>query len=233
MSAKEEGAAILEQLRAMEAAADPGQHLPVDPNGAQKGDPNAKMFPARYLEPDATDDVVKLKNAMASGSRPVPIGDDEIAAYLRKMASHETFKKDAWFHNTWAADSTNPTMQRWAQTMYPEYYRRREQVIDEQTAIQNRIAKMKLYGVRSREDFDLLYGIHQGVVKTDNAAIWDITGKDLSSPKRGLFSPFRANRHRNAGSMYAATPFENFPGEATNTQIGLPPALTPKNMGYK
>lgn len=230
MSAKEEGAAILEQLRAMEAAADPGQHLP----DGDKGDRHANQFPARYLEPDPADDIIHIKNQLATGARPVPITDDEINLLFRKAAAHETFKKDAWFQNTWHANSANPTMQRWAQTMYPEFFRRREQVIDEQTAIQNRLAKMKLYGVRDRTDFDLLFGIHQGVIEVDDKSIWNITGDALTKPRRGLFSPFRSNRHAKAESRFnSALPFTNFPKKGDTEQQNLPGPLQPSFMGYK
>lgn len=216
MSTKEEGAAILGQLRAMQAATDPGQHISPD---NLKGDPNSNSFPARYLEPDPQDDVTELKNRLATAERPAPLTDSDIGLILRKMGATEVAKKDQWFASTWGADSSNPTMQRWAQSVYPEFFKRREQVIDEQTQIQNRLAKMKLYGVRSREDFDLLHGIHQGYVKVDDTSLWNIKGEDMDAPRRGLFNPFRVKSYKGKVGFSADGPLAAFPkapGSSTN-----------------
>lgn len=223
MSTKEEGAAILGQLRAMQAAADPGQHIEAHANS--KGDPNANQFPARYLEPDPEDDVTLLKNRMASNARPAPLTDSDVGLVLRKMAATEVAKKDQWFASTWRADSSNPTMQRWAQSVYPEFYKRREQVIDEQTEIQRRLAKMKLYGIRSKDDFDLLHAIHQGYVEVKDTSLWNIKGETLGAPRRGLFNPFRVEAYKKPATFFENGALGPFPQGGNKTVANQYPGL--------
>lgn len=215
MDPKAQGAALLEKLRRYEAAADPGQHLK-DPQPRTGGGSEASQFPARYIAPDDRDDYMAIKGALATQERPAPVTDEDINAILRKRAQFEVAKQEDWFQNTWSFNSSDPNKQRWAQSVFPEYFSRREQVIDEQTLLQNQLAKIKLRGPRSREDIDLLYAIQMGVVKPEASAIWDLEGRSISNPRRGVFSPRRlilGNKQARFGLL--ANPLNGFPGEGT------------------
>ena len=214
MDPKTQGAALLEKLKRYEAAADPGQRLP--PRNNNQGGSEAGQFPARYYEPDDGDDVMHIKDQLASAGRPAPVTDNDVATILRKRAAVEVAKQEDWFQNSWKFASDNPVQQRWAQQVFPEYFSRREQVIDEQTLLQNQLAKIKLRGPRSREDIDLLYAIDMGVVKVEDSAIWNITGTTLAAPRRGLFSPRRVIiGDMNAKLSALVNPLNDFPGEGT------------------
>lgn len=220
MDPKAQGAALLEKLRRYEAAADPGQNLPaIQARNGVRPASEAAQFGARYLEPDERDDYMQLKSNLASVSRPAPVTDEDISAILRKRAAVEVAKQEDWFQNSWQFNSSDPNKQRWAQSVFPEYFSRREQVIDEQTLLQNQLAKIKLRGPRSREDIDLLYAIDMGIVDPQPSAIWNLSGTSLSSPRRGLFNPRRlAIGDERAQVRDLRNPLAGFPGAGGRTQ---------------
>lgn len=226
MDPKVQGAALLEKLKGYERAADPGQHLPPRTNrgtvSGQLGGSEAAQFPARYYEPDDRDDYMALKGELASKERPAPVTDEDISAILKKRAAVEVAKQENWFQNSWRFDSSDPNKQRWAQSVFPEYFARREQVIDEQTMLQNAMAKIKLRGPRSREDLDLLYAIDMGLVDPEDKAIWNITGEDLDEPRRGLFNPRRIKIGKKSARVKDLdNPLAGFPGRGVRIDTDL------------
>jgi len=212
MDAKDQGTVLLEKMRAMEAATQPGTRLAKEGTGAVE---HAETMPGHYFTPDATDDIVTLRESLARPERPIPLSDAEIGSYMRKMAAVETAKFDQWFQGSWKLDSANPTLQRWGQEVNPEYFARREQVIDEQTRIQNMLAKIKLRGVHTREEMELLYMIDNGIVKIPKGEIFNHTGKEATDDniKRGLFNPFRVNRTKEKPGFSAGNPLAGFPAK--------------------
>jgi len=190
MDPKTQGQALLSKLRKMQIASETGNT--VGRADAASGS-EAATFPARYFEGDKDDDLQAIKHQLASENRPAPITDADAERVMRKTAAVEVAKEEEWFQNQWAFNSANPTMQRWAQGVFPEYFNRREQVLEEQAQLQLAIAKMKLRGPRSREDLDLLYAIDSGVVKVPDTALFNLTGKDVGEKDqiRGLFNPRR------------------------------------------
>lgn len=221
MDAKDQGTVLLEKMRAMEQATQPGAHLP---NVAGPGVvENAETMPGHYFTPDATDDIVKLRNEMATQARPIPLSDAEIGSYMRKMAAVETAKFDQWFQGQWKLDSANPTLQRWGQEVNPEYFARREQVIDEQTRIQNMLAKIKLRGVHTREEMELLYMIDNGIVQIPKGEIFNHRGHAANEDaiKRGLFNPFRVNATKRQAGYNYPNPLSDFPVEGQKAGLGF------------
>jgi hypothetical protein len=189
MDPKTQGQALLSKLRKMQIASEQGQTL--GRSSAASGSEAATM-PGRYFEGDEDDDLQQIKHQLASTSRPAPITDSDAERVMRKTAAVEVAKEEEWFQNQWMFNSSNPTMQRWAQGVFPEYFSRREQVLEEQAQLQLAVAKMKLRGPRSREDLDLLYAIDSGVVDVSKNPIYALAGKpaDLAAV-RGLFNPRR------------------------------------------
>ena len=217
MDAKDQGTALLEKMRAAQAASDPGTEL--GPSYAERGVEHADRMPGHYFTPDASDDIVKLRNTFATKERPIPVSDAELASYLRKAAAVQTAQFDEWFQNQWKLDSANPTLQRWGQEVNPEYYARREQVIDEQTRIQNMLAKIKLRGIHTREEIELLYMIDNGIITVPTQPIFNHTGNTMSEVeiRRGLFNPFRVNAMKRQAGYHSppATALQNFPNPGT------------------
>ena len=230
MDAKDQGTVLLEKMRAMEQATEPGQFLKKEGPGAVE---HGETMPGHYFTPDATDDIVKLRETLARPERPIPLSDAEIGSYMRKMAAVETAKFDQWFQGSWRLDSSNPTLQRWGQEVNPEYFARREQVIDEQTRIQNMLAKIKLRGVHTREEMELLYMIDNGIVKVPKGEIFNHKGDEATDDniKRGLFNPFRVNRTDKQAGYSAGVPLAGFPSNTLDRKgIGLPFIASPKGF---
>lgn len=190
MDPKTQGQALLSKLRKMQIASTTGQTLQRDEGAGSE----AAQFPGRYYEGDESDDLQSIKHQLASEKRPAPITDADAERVMRKTAAVEVAKEEEWFQNQWAFNSSNPTMQRWAQGVFPEYFNRREQVLEEQAQLQLAIAKMMLRGPRSREDLDLLYAIDSGVVQVPQKALFKLTGPDAKAADqiRGLFNPRRS-----------------------------------------
>ncbi len=209
MDPKTQGQALLSKLRKMQIAASTGTHLKrTEGAGSEAAD-----MPARYFEGDESDDLQQIKNELASEKRPAPITDADAERVMRKTAEIEVAKEEEWFQNSLHFNSSNPTMQRWAQGVFPEYFNRREQVLEEQAQLQLAIAKMKLRGPRSREDLDLLYAIDSGVVEVEQKPIFGLTGKTTENTVRGLFNPRRRNILKtNYRTSIMANPLESFPG---------------------
>jgi len=231
MDPKSQGQALLSKLRKMQIAAEPGQRLAR--GGAEVGSEAASM-PARYFEGDEDDDLQAIKHQLATTARPAPITDSDAERVMRKSAAIEVAKEEEWFQNQWAFNSSNPTMQRWAQGVFPEYFARREQVLEEQAQLQLAIAKMKLRGPRSREDLDLLYAIDSGVVQVGKKPIYDTEGVAADATAvRGLFNPRRSSILRQPWRRNPLeNPLSNFPGAATQGLTGQvdAPAFTEDNL---
>lgn len=220
MDAKDQGTVLLEKMRSMQQATEPGQNL--DPIGSGSVE-HAEHMPGHYFTPDATDDLVSLRNALATSARPLPMTDAEIGSYLRKMAAVETAKFDQWFQGTWQLDSGNPTLQKWGQQVNPEYFARREQIIDEQTRIQNMLAKIKLRGVHTREEIELLYMIDMGIVKIPDKPVFLHKGdaQNVDNIKRGLFNPFRLKQMNTRAGFIPGNPLTGFPIPGAEQQGSL------------
>lgn len=155
----------------------------------------SRRFGAHYMKRDEGDHRLELANMMATPARPLPYTMDEIAALERKLQQGAEMGYDGWFANTWSFESDNPVMQKWARDINPEYFRRREEQIDNIAELQKQIAKMKLYGPRSEQDLMLLYNIDTGAINTDtlNGPLWDPQGQTgaYNHYRRGLFSPIQ------------------------------------------
>jgi len=208
MDPKTQGQALLAKMRKLQIGTDPGQTL------QNKANPDGSVqFPARYYEGDEDDDLQEIKNQLASEKRPAPITDSDAARVQRKQAATEVVKQEEWFSNTWHFDASNPTKQRWAQSVFPEFFDRREQVIEEQARLQLALAKMKLRGPRSREDLDLMYAMDQGYITPSNKPLWDLTGAVADSQAaRGLFNPRRNKMVAKTGAYgQTVNPLGSFP----------------------
>lgn len=189
-SVQSQGQQLLEKLKNLEKNAETGNTL-ASRNGITPAD--AATFPAIYGESDPRDDMLEIKNRIATSERPAPISDWEVESILGKRAQFEVAKEEEWFQNAFSFDASNPVQQRWAQQVFPEYFQRREQIIDQQAELQKAIAKLKLRGAHTREELDLVYGLSSGRVKLPDKPLWQLTGTpmDNDAVKRGIWNPRR------------------------------------------
>lgn len=225
MSAREQGRRIIKEVEDYEAKFDLGQQLPAvaDPAGAGIG--AAQQFPARYLYPDERDKKYAMRrqiNAAAQGARPDPITEDEIDYLLDKTTAYETAEFHNWFSRLYKMDDSNPVMKKWGMELVPELWQMKEQSIEDNARLQAQLAKIKLRGVRSREDLMLMWAIAKGAITVPEGPIWDPPQTPFPDSKRGVFNP----RHRagqpgryfnpiTGASGFVADP-ANIPGIAGN-----------------
>lgn len=216
MSASAEGSKLISDIKQLEDKFDTGTKLPAT---RHDGHDEATHFPARYFLPSDRDDAMEIKDALAvSARRPAPITDQDVEYVMRKRDAAESFKFENWFSNQWEFDSSNPTLQRWAQQMMPELFSKREQVIDEQADIQKRLAKMKLYGIRDRADLELLYAIDSGLLALPQEPLHrlgdNVTQASVSF-QRGLFNPRKRNILAKESLHRNEQPIGDFAGAGT------------------
>lgn len=163
----------------------------------KRGDPLATgaAFPAKYFPTDPRDDFTRVKFALASTATPVAITDDDVQRILDKRSQEEKWKFDSFFQNTANPTAAKPADLRLYQQMYPEYWNDRKRVIDEQVEIQKQIAYMRLFGVQTKADMELLHRIKQGVFKLPRNPIWKLGDEtsniDETARQRGIFNPLR------------------------------------------
>lgn len=192
---------LAEDWKTLDDATQRGVRFDGDNRGAGRGEANAESrgFTGTYMTRDPRDDRTDIRNQLASLARPMALTDEEVNAVQDKMIKDAEMNFDDWFSTVWDFESDNPTMQRWAQEINPEYFKRREDEIDNKAEIQKRIAKLKLYGPRSDQDIRLMFAISTGGLNTEyiNTPLHAGTaaGGGLGSGahyQRGLWSPMQA-----------------------------------------
>lgn len=189
--ASREGRKIIRDLKKLDDKADMGHQIGTGAAGDALGMEGA-TFPARYYQPQDRDDHLMIKDVLTRGrpERPAPITDEDVEYVRRKRDALESEKMETWFAKTWKADSSNPTMQRWAQGIYPEFFSKREETINAAAELQKRAALLKLYGPRSKEDIEMLYAIQSGYLQLPDQPIHKLTGQGREDRfNRGMFNP--------------------------------------------
>lgn len=59
----------------------------------------------------------------------------------------------------------NPAIQRMVEQMMPEYFERRQRELDKVAALQKKVADLRVYGPRSREDLVTVFALKTGALK--------------------------------------------------------------------
>lgn len=207
MSAREQGRRIIKEVEDYEAKFDLGQKLQPTGVAAGAGGPGAgigaaEAFPARYLYPDDRDKKYALRRELNVGAgRPDPITDDEIDYLLDKTSAYETAEFHKWFQRLYKMDDSNPVMKKWGMELVPELWQMKEQSIEDNARLQTQLAKIKLRGVRSREDLMLMWAISKGAIDVPAGPIYAPQDPVFPVSRRGVFNP----RHRagEPGSFFA------------------------------
>lgn len=193
MSAREQGRRIIKEVEDYEAKFDLGQKFyttPADATAALDGLGAAEQFPARYIYPDERDKKYAMRRAMnVDAARPDPITEDEIDYLLDKTSAYETAEFHKWFSRLYRMDDSNPVMKKWGMELVPELWQMKEQSIEDNARLQTQLAKIKLRGVRSREDLMLMWAIAKGAIMVPTGPIYSPTAEVFADSKRGVFNP--------------------------------------------
>lgn len=91
----------------------------------------------------------------------------------------------------------DPLMALRMQQVFPEYWDRRQKVIDDQIAVEARAAKIRLRGPQDKEDYLFLYSIDKGYVElpTTTAFNWSRDITSAATYREGMFSIFGTNKN--------------------------------------
>lgn len=171
-----------------------------DPDGADRGDTTAIDFPVKISAPDDRDTAKELKADMAATNNGVsPFGQvhatDEDFEYLaQKRDQIERFGYQKFLAKSF--DLTNPAERELLEKVAPDYYKSREEEINQQAELQKRLAHIRLRGPRSEEDMMTLWAIHTKRIPMPEGPLWDpaswtTTSSEQGSFNRGLFNPRR------------------------------------------
>jgi hypothetical protein len=210
----------------------PGVSMPAAGLGATNP---AASFPAHYVSRDPSDDIYQKMYDLNSAQRPMPVTEKEAKHWLDKEEQIREMDYDKWFQNAWAVNHDNPVMQKWAQQINPEYFKKKERQIDAQAELQKQLAKIKLYGVRDQDDLMLLYAITSGAMNVQDKSLFNPEGDDpVDYYQKGLFNPIKtgglkiaqsrglyAGRDADPNAILRSTTFQNLRTEAEYPE-GLP-----------
>lgn len=151
-------------------------HWQQDING-----PNANVeFPIVPVGPDPYDDVANIKDqyaylgSAAGGNKSnwvVPFEQADAQYLMRKRDQEEKAQFDMWV--TQKFNLTDPAQNMMLQSIAPELFQRREEVIDTQQNLVSRYAKMRLRGAKNIEDLYLEWLIETGRIDLPKGPIWD------------------------------------------------------------
>lgn len=205
-----EGMDLLNRWQRMSSMSDPGQSFAGEKKGGVR---EGQQFPGRYIPIDPRDHRAEIRGEILKGGKGLLYGqvtEEDISAVERKEAATALAGFEEWFQKSFQFDSTNPTLQGWAQRMRPQYFDRRVKVIQDIAQLQSRLALLKLHGPQSPEDLEFLYLVSTGKIEIPDKPLQDITGHDYDKSRnqgRGFFNPLR--REINSSQSSA---FENLTG---------------------
>lgn len=167
----------------------------VMPRGRNAG-VNEAEFPAQYFPDSEKEDTrIALKKKLLAGARPLgdaQLTDRDIEWYQKKEEVKQRIVFDQWWSKLF--DTTDINKLRLAQEMYPEYYQMREQEIDRQSAIQKKLAMIKLRGPADLSDITFIYALQNGEVNLRAVPLYNLDKADVNTNVRyqkGIFHPTR------------------------------------------
>lgn len=198
---------------------------------------NARGVPGYYYNTDtAADMAMKYRLAAANGGKfpehvaaelgmsraavtadPVPsrllqnfkveLTPQDVEWLEERRRTQEQIDFDEWL--TRKVDVSDPGENRWLQEKYPEFWTRRERYIDDKINIEARLAKIRLRGANSIEDYKLLFAMDRGYITPAIQPLWSGTPAGGTSFRTGWLSLLRESytngvgptRGRNATNM--------------------------------
>lgn len=156
---------------------------------------DAGHFPANYFAKKDDEKRVRLvqdysawlKDGKGLNTLYVPT-DDDINVLLRKDQEKELLNFETFIQEYF--DLSNPIHQKLVRELYPNYFERRLDVIRETLSLQERIAKIKLLGMQTKEDVFFVYGLMNGDIKMPEEVVFNLD-KEQTDPtrfNRGFFN---------------------------------------------
>ncbi len=180
------GKEISDKVESLKSQSNPGERPLGHPDDSWGG-----RFRGDYLERDEYDTVYQVKQLISQNPNRIwDVTDKEANYLLDKTKQYELMSFHEMLARHYHIDASNPVLMKWAQDMFPEYWEMREKKIDQNADIQKRLAKIKLLGPRSKDDFTLLFAIATGRFQVPRGPIY-APGLPVPHVARGLFNPIR------------------------------------------
>jgi hypothetical protein len=120
----------------------------------------------------------------------------------KELLNFEAFLQDYF-------DLTNPIHQKLLKELYPNYFERRLDVIRESLTLQEKLARLKLFGPQTKEDIFFIYAIINGDIKIPDTLVFDLDKGTSTTTQfnRGFFNVKRWTTEANATpTRLGATP---------------------------
>lgn len=164
-----------------------GQRLPQD---GSKG--VARDFPNFIEKGDARDDYYNFKSQVTDRNGIVPgIGQafatDADIGYLRKKgddaleANFVAFLLDQM-------DLSSPEKQDYWQKNFPEVFQEKIKIVESQLDLQAKLAKLRVLGPRTKEDYMLIWSIQHGFIAVPQGPVFNPNALEVTDFHRGLFN---------------------------------------------
>lgn len=133
-------------------------------------------FPIRLFEADPMDTRVNIINELTYGgainnARPMPYTEAEIAYFERKAEQERFAAFDSWISTRF--DLTDIAQVAMLKSIYPQYFERRDALIDEQADLAKDVAKMRNRGFSSLSDLMTEWQIETGALTLPAGPLWD------------------------------------------------------------
>ena len=160
------------------------------------GDPNGVgHFPANYFAKKDDEKRVRLVQDYSrwlgdTGLRTMYVPtEDDVNVLLRKDQEKELLNFETFIQEYF--DLANPIHQKLVRELYPNYFERRLDVIRETLSLQEKLAKVKLLGMQTKEDVFFVYGLINGDIKIPTDVVFNLDAKQKDAKdnfRRGVFN---------------------------------------------
>jgi hypothetical protein len=163
---------------------------------AMGGNDSQNRFPAKYFSPSEAEKRVRLiqeYTGWLNKEKSLPTlyqpTQSDIDVLMKKDAEKELLNFESFLQQYFDLD--NPLHQKLLLELYPNYFDRRFQVIQEKLKLQERIAHLKLFGPQTKEDIFFMYSLYNGDIDWPEGAVFDTKVDETKSQKafnRGFFN---------------------------------------------
>ncbi len=154
------------------------------PTGGVQGGAQAVQFQKKFNARDKFDDEMNTKMQLMDDTGMTPFGqvyyDDKVGRWLeRKAAVSEAANFDAYFNREF--NKNDLASRQWAQQIHPDFYKAREDEMNERAEIVLRLKKIQLRGPQDKQDLYMLWLIESGRVELPED--WDVIGPSYHGTK--------------------------------------------------
>ncbi len=177
MSAPREGMKLAKEAQVLTERMRDGVITAPAPTGGVQGGAQAVQFQKKFDAKDKMDDEMNTKLQLMDETGMTPFGqvyyDDKVGRWLeRKAAVSEAANFDAYFNREF--NKNDLASRQWAQQIHPDFYKAREDEMNERAEIVLRLKKIQLRGPQDKQDLYMLWLIESGRVQLP--ADWDTIG---------------------------------------------------------